>query len=153
MHAAPLQRCTAKLHSYYLPQGWSIAQSFSKPQVWVSSLSQRTKDFRLYKQIFFCTSASKVRGEANDFVHTWHLPHRDWSCFYLHSSLLTQTLMLQNVKQHQGIKMLSGHINWIAQVFISPSISGLPLPSTSFCPEGSKDVVECAAFKLQIPDN
>lgn len=118
------------------------------------SLSQRTEDFRLYKQnLSVQVPARWEERQTTSFFLTPPTQRLVLFLFALIFTLLTQTLMLQKCKTAPVIKMLSGHIDWIAQVFISPSISALSLPSTSFFPEGGEDMVECAAFKLQIPVN
>lgn len=60
----------------------------------------------------FCTSASKVRGEAKtSFFLILSTQRLVVFLFALIFTLLTQTLMLQKCKTVLGIKMLSGHIN------------------------------------------
>lgn len=89
------------------------------------SLSQRTKDFRLYKQnLSVQVPARWEERQTTSFFLTPPTQRLVLFLFALIFTLLTQTLMLQKCKTAPGIKMLSGHINWIAQVFISPSISG-----------------------------
>lgn len=104
------------------------------------SLSQRNKDFRLYEQIFLnkCQQGEREKRQTTSFFLILPTQRLVMFLFALIFTLLTQTLMLQKCKTAMGIKMLSGHINWIAQwVFSSPSISGLSLPLTSFLFWGS----------------
>ena len=65
------------------------------------SLSQRAKDFRLYEKIFLykCQQGER-RGKW--LLSSWPFPHRDWSCFYLCSSLICwlKHRCSKNVRQH-----------------------------------------------------
>lgn len=155
MHAAPLQRCSVKSSFLLFASGLKHStELFKTTSSSKHSLSQRTKVFRLYKQnLSVQVPARWEERQTTSFFLTPPTQRLVLFLFALIFTLLTQTLMLQKCKTALGIKMLSGHINWIAQVFISPSISGLSLPSKSFFPEGGNDVVECAAFKLPIPVN